>query len=258
MTGPGWYRMGLSFALVAGLVGCAVTNPLAESEEPQRIRILKSSVFKFRALNKGRLVGTIVVNDDVLRWANAASVEGAEVTAIDPDGTVLADPVTADANGNFVIEGLKESRPRIFLHVKLTDVRMSATAEAPREREDYQVTIDAASTYLSDKLQLAAMEKEVPLDKLDSSKVTQTEEIVNIYMKDDERERVLKETDHRLNAYGFDRFMDDHLPVKKAVRLLSPSLTRGWVPPTPTPGPTPTPRPTPPRPSATPTDNGQK
>lgn len=253
MEGQNFTRLAMSVSLALGVLGCAVSNPL--SSEPERVVVteLRLPLSKFKDENVGRIVGTIAVTEDILAWSGASSVAEAKVQAFDPDPahTAVSDAVSVDANGNFVIDEFKASRPRIFVEATLGNVRFSSFAEAPRTRKDVSVILDPPSTYLADKLRRAALDKDVPFERLEGLKVSQTEAVVNIYMQDDERERVLTEDNPDLNAFAFDHFMEDHEPVKRAVYTLSPAVLRGWKP-TPPPRPTPTPRTTP-RPIATPT-----
>lgn len=259
MSGQHVARLSVGLSLVWGLIGCDLSAPPGTVEQPQTETILRPAVAAYKQKNAGRVVGTLSVNDDIRQWAGVTNLEGAEVQAFDPDGAALTDKVAIDANGNFVLENLRESRPRIFIEASLKDLRFRATIPAPRRRVDVPVTLDPASTYLADKLRRAALDHDVPLANLAEDKVDQVVEVVNLYMEDTERRTVLEQNDPDLNAYAFDHFMDDHESVKRAVYTLSPAILRGWKPtPIPVVTPTPKPRTSPsvspsPLPSATPT-----
>lgn len=242
MSGQHIGRLTAGLVFVWGMIGCDVSLPGAAPEEAQFNSTLRPAVAPYKQGNAGRIVGTLTVNDDIMAWAGATTLEGAQVQAFDPDGTELTDKISIDANGNFVLTNLKSSRPRIFVEASLKGLRFRASVPAPRKREDIPVTLDPASTYLADKLRRAALDHDVPLAQLTTDKVDQVIDVVNLYMEDNERRRVLEQGDPDLNAFAFDHFMDDHEPVKRAVYTLSPAILRGWKP-TPAPNATPTPKP---------------
>lgn len=232
------------------VVGCATQPPAAPPPEVTESRVKQASIVQVRAGNQGRLLGTIVADDTVLSWAGVADLSGAKAQAFDQDGTPLSPPVAVTAGGNFIMEGLRDSRSRIFIEADVNGLRYRTLAPAPRARKDYGVTLDAGTTFLADKMRRSALDKEVLLDKIDASKIEQTQDLVNVYLDDDVRRDVLEQDDADLNAFAFDHFMDDNLPVKMAVYQISASVLRGWKPNqpqtfAPTPRPTPTPQPTP-------------
>jgi hypothetical protein len=257
-------RLPLGALLVVGMLGCSAVVA-TEDQETQASRLISTSTYKYRDLNEGRIVGTIDANQATLDWAGVKSLEGSVAQAFDPDGTPLAAKVTIDKDGHFLITGLRDSRPRIFIEADVNGLRFRATMTAPRGRKDYPVVLDAGTTYLADKLRRAALDHDVPFDKLDTLLLNDTETVVNTYMQDGQRRDVLEQNNPDLNAYSFDHFMDENAPVKLAVYQLSPAILRGWTPPpvlptvvatpseeptaTPTPGPSPTPEPsgTPPK-----------
>lgn len=252
MAGQPLGRLTAGLVLIWGMIGCDVAAPLGPTSEPELQSQMRPPIAPYKQGNAGRVVGTLTVNDDIMAWAGVTSLEGAQVQAFDPDGAELTDKVAIDANGNFVLSNLKASRPRIFVEASLKGLRFRASVAAPRKREDVPVTLDPASTYLADKLRRAALDHDVPLAQLPADKVDQVTDVVNLYLEDNERRRVLEQGDPDLNAYAFDHFMDDHEPVKRAVYTLSPAILRGWKP-TPAPNATPTPKPrATPSPSPTP------
>ncbi|MDB5099004.1 MAG: hypothetical protein JWM80_3425 [Cyanobacteria bacterium RYN_339] len=255
-------RLPLGALLVAGVLGC---NTLASTQEQETTasRQISTSTYKYRDSNQGRVVGTIDANKATLDWAGVKSLEGSVAQAFDPDGTPLGAKVTVDKDGHFLITDLRTSRPRIFVEADVNGLRFRATMTAPRTHKDYTVVLDAGTTYLADKLRRAALDHDVPFDKLDTILLGETETVVNTYMQDGQRRDVLEQNNPDLNAYSFDHFMDENSPVKLAVYQLSPAVLRGWTPPpvlpvaqpTPTDAPTSTPttQPTPtPEPSGTP------
>lgn len=245
-------RLPLALVALGILVGC--TAPVDTPTEGEiASRSISTTTYHYLDSNAGRLVGTLDATPDMLKWAGVTSLEGAVAQAFDPDGTPLDAKVTIDADGHFLITGLSDSRPKIFVEADVNGLRFRATVDAPRDHKDYDVVLDAGSTYLSDKLRRAALDHNVPFDQLNSDLVDQTTEVVNTYMQDTTRREVLEQTNPDLNAYAFDHFMDNNEPVKIAVYQLSPAILRGWTPP-PTdvvasvdpnlfPSPTPTPRP---------------
>lgn len=259
LTSP---KLAAAALLTLVVVGCA-TQPPAAPPPPETTegRVKQASIAQVRAGNQGRLLGTIVADDTVLSWAGVADLSGAKAQAFDQDGTPLSPPVSVDAEGHFMLEGLRDSRSRIFVEADVNGLRYRTLAPAPRSRKDYGVTLDAGTTFLADKMRRSALDKELLLDKIDADKIEQTEDLVNVYLDDDVRRDVLEQDDADLNAYAFDHFMDDNLPVKLAVYQISAAVLRGWKPNqpqtfAPTPKPTPTPKSTPtptPTPEATPT-----
>lgn len=257
LTSP---RLALGALLTMVVVGCAAEPPVAPPPELKESRVQQGSITKARAGNQGRLLGTIVADASVLSWAGVSDLSGAKAQAFDQDGTPLTPPITVDAEGHFVMDGLRESRGRIFIEADVNGLRYRTLAPAPRQRRDYGVTLDAGTTFLADKMRRSALDKEILLDKIDDAKLDQTEDLVNVYLDEESRRDVLEQDEADLNAFSFDHFMDDNLPVKMAVYQLSASVLRGWRPnlpqafaPTPKPTPRPTPVPTPtPDPAGTP------
>ncbi len=225
----GWKLALLLPLLLATAAGCT-SGPVGTFDRTTIQKVNNGAAFAFRVANNGRLVGTVTANATVLGWAQATSLEGATAQAFDPDGTPLTDKTMVDGAGHFVMEKLRESRPRIFVEVDLKGLRYRGTSDAPRDRKDYPVNLDPGSTYLADKLRRATFDQDVPFDRLDGLRITETEEAINLYLDDDERRRVLEQTSPDLNAYSFDHFMDDHVVVKTAVYSLSPAILRGWKP----------------------------
>lgn len=258
-------RLPLGALLVVGMLGCAAGNVATADQETTASRLISTSTYKYREGNDGRIVGTIDANQATLDWAGVKSLEGSVAQAFDPDGTPLGNKVSVDKDGHFLISGLRDSRPRIFVEADVNGLRFRATMTAPRSRKDYPVVLDAGTTYLADKLRRAALDHDVPFDKLDTLILSDTETVVNTYMQDGQRRDVLEQNNPDLNAYSFDHFMDENGPVKLAVYQLSPAILRGWTPPpvlpvvvpteepsveptaTPTPEPTPDPSATPPK-----------
>lgn len=246
--------------LALAVAGCAAAPPAPAPVPEKEVKVQQGAITKVRLGNQGRLLGTIVADASILAWAGVSDLSGAQAQAFDQDGTPLTPPTKVTADGNFVMEGVRDSRGRIFIEADVNGLRYRTLAPAPRQRKDYGVTLDAGSTFLADKMRRSALDKEVLLDKLDESEIDQTEDLVNVYLDEDERRTVLEQDEADLNAYSFDHFMDDHLPVKMAVYQLSSSVLRGWRPNQPVlqpPTPVPTPRPTPvgtptPDPSGTP------
>jgi hypothetical protein len=250
-------RLPFGILLTVALVGCSATTLVPTDETSINGRAISTTTYKYRDANTGRIVGTVAVTPEMLAWVGVKNLDGAVAQAFDPDGTPLNDKVTIDANGHFLMQGLKDSRPRIFVEADVNGLRFRAVLDAPRKHTDYAIVLDPGSTYLSDKLRRAALDHDVPFDKLDSQRVTQTETVVNTYMQDGQRREVLQQTNPDLNAYSFDHFMDSNAPVKIAVYDLSPAILRGWTPPLtdtvppadlsglPSPVPTPTPTPGP-------------
>jgi hypothetical protein len=267
MRPPSSPRLAFGALLALAVVGCASAPPVvAPPEETQKV--IKSGIVRVKTGNQGRLLGTLVADAAVLAWAGAPDLSVAQAQAFDQDGTPLTAPVKVDAQGHFILEGVRESRTRIFVEADLNGLRYRTLAPAPRERKDYGVTLDPGTTFLADKFRRSAYDKEILLEKIDEARLDETEDLVNTYMDETDRRDVLEQDDADLNAYAFDHFMDDHLPVKMAVYQLSASMLRGWKPnqpinaaPTPTPTPRPTPRPTPsgsPTPVPTPTGPAPK
>lgn len=245
-----WPATTLGVAMVAVAMGC---TSAAEAPGPERIEYsITSTATAYRVGNAGRIVGAVALTSEVQQALGSSDFTGAKAQAFDPDGTPLGSPVDLNPQGQFLLTGLKESRPRVFVEVIAKSLRFRATVQAPREKRDYPVLLDSGSTYLADKLRRAALDLQVPFDRLDGSLVDQTEEVVNTYMPEPDRTTVLTRLDPDLNAYAFDHFMEDTLAVRVAMHQLAPSLTRGWKP-TPSLRPLPLPSLTAtPRPSATP------
>ena len=247
--------------LALGLVGCVAAPPAPAPAPEKEMKVQQSAITKVRVGNQGRLLGTIVADAETLSWAGVADLSGAMAQAFDQDGTPLTPPTKVDADGHFLMEAVRDSRGRIFIEADVNGLRYRTLAPAPRQRKDYGVTLDAGSTYLADKMRRSALDKEVLLDKLDEGRIGETADLVNVYLDEAERRDVLEQDEADLNAYAFDHFMDDNLPVKMAVYQLSSSVLRGWrpnlpqaQPPTPVPTPRPTAGPTTaPTPSGTPT-----
>ena len=247
-------RLAFGALLTVMVVGCAAAPPVAPPPAEKEVRVQQSAVTRARVGNQGRLVGTIVADGTVLAWAGLGDLSSAMAQAFDQDGTPLTPPTKVDADGHFVMTDLRDSRGRIFIEADVNGLRYRTLAPAPRQPKDYGVTLDAGSTFLADKMRRSAFDKEVLLDKLDDAKIDETEDLVNVYLDEDGRRSVLEQDLPDLNAYAFDHFMDDNLPVKMAVYQLSGSMLRGWRPnqpqpfvptPRPTVRPTPVPTPTP-------------
>jgi hypothetical protein len=224
-------RFPVGILLVAVLVGCSATKLTPTDVTEINSRSISTTTYKYRDINIGRIVGTVAVTPEMLAWVGVKNLDGAVAQAFDPDGTPLTDKVTIDADGHFLMQGLKDSRPRIFIEADVNGLRFRAVLDAPRKHTDYSIVLDPGSTYLSDKLRRAALDHDVPFDKLDPQRVKQTETVVNTYMLDGQRREVLQQTNPDLNAYSFDHFMDSNAPVKIAVYDLSPAILRGWTPP---------------------------
>lgn len=224
-------KVPLGALLVLGVVGCTSTVQPTSWDDAQYGRAISTTTFKIKDNNYGRIVGTLTFTPEELQWAGVTSLQGAVAQAFDPDGTPLDAKVNIDQDGHFTIEGLLESRPRIFVEADINGLRFRSTLAAPRDHKDYPVVLDPGSTYLADKLRRAALDQNVAFDKLDPDLVDQTTEVVNTYMQDGQRRQVLEQTNPDLNAYSFDHFMDNNEPVKLAVYQLAPAILRGWTPP---------------------------
>ncbi len=249
LTSP---KLAIGALLTLIVVGCATEAPVAPPPELREQRVQQGSITKVRLGNQGRLLGTIVADGTVLEWAGVSDLSGAKAQAFDQDGTPLTPPIAVDAAGHFVMDQLRDSRGRIFIEADVNGLRYRTLAPAPRQRKDYGVTLDAGTTFIADKMRRSALDKELLLDKIDEMKLDETEDLVNVYLDEDGRRDVLEQDDADLNAFAFDHFMDDNLPVKAAVYQISASVLRGWRPnlpqiaaPTPKPTPRPTPLPTP-------------
>lgn len=247
-----WRAPSLGAVALFAALGCSLSGP-TQPEPEQEVGLINSGANAYRLGNLGRIVGAVTLSAQV-QQALGGDFTGAKAQAFDPDGTPLGEPVDISAQGQFLMTGLRDSRPRIFVEVIAKSLRFRATVLAPRDARDYPVLLDPGSTFLADKLRRAALDQEVPFDRLDDALVDQTEEVVNTYMPEGDRSKVLLRLDPDLNAYAFDHFMEDNLAVKVAVHQLAPALTRGWKP-------TPSLRPVPlispslrpsPRPSASP------
>jgi hypothetical protein len=229
--------------LVIGMLGCSVKAPDILAPIQKEGKVSNSAASRLIA-NAGKLNGTVSATADVLALAGVSSLSEATVTAYDPDGTKLADAIPVNADGTFSLSGLKASRPRIFVEVSVNSVYLRAVTAAPRLKDGtYEVVLDAGTTFLADKLRRAALDQELPFDRLDDQKVGTTEEIVSLYLNDAAESRTKSDALTRgtlgtadgqanldLNAHLFDRFTDDHPPVKLAVYALSPGILRGWKP----------------------------
>lgn len=261
MPAPSASRLPTGALVAIVMAGCAAAPAVVKPPE-ERTKIVKAGTAQLKDGNLGRVLGTIVADAAVLEWAGVASLAGAEAQAFDQDGKPLGQKVTVDADGHFMMTGLLDSRGRIYIEADVNGLRYRTLAPAPRERKDYGVMLDAATTFLADKMHRSALDQEVFIEKLDEAKVDEAEDLVNLYLDDEDRREVLEQDERDLNAFAFDHFMDDHQAVKIAVYALSPSVLRGWRPnqpqlsaptPRPTPKPTPTPTPTPdPNATATP------
>jgi hypothetical protein len=259
MRGQAKTRLIWGALIATGVLGCSISTPPSDPapNTPGDTHVAKTTVYPYRLANAGKIVGKVVATSAQLSAVSATDFTGAKAQAFDPDGTPLTDQVDLDSAGNFTLSGLKESRPRIFIEADVKGLRFRASTEAPRDDQVYNVSLDAATTYLADKLRRAALDKNVPLDKLNELTVVQTAQVVNVYLKAPDGLKIIESTDADLNAYSFDNFMEDNLPVKMAVYALSPAITRGWTPPPPSPTPTPSfsPSPSPsPSPSESPSE----
>lgn len=251
MTRPAVPRTPTGALLALVVAGCAAA-PQAPKPPEEKTRIVKAGSARLTTGNLGRVVGTIVADAAALEWAGVSSLEGAQAQAFDQDGKAISQIAKVDVNGNFVLVDFKESRSMIYVEADVNGLRFRTLTTAPREKKDYGAQLDAASTFLADKMHRSALDQEVFLDRLPEAQVDQTEDLVNTYMDPEERRDVLEQDERDLNAYAFDHFMDDHQAVKVAVYALGPSILRGWKPnqpqaaaPTPRPTPKPTPIPTP-------------
>lgn len=223
-----WKVPSLGLLAVFAALGCSLSTP-GEPQPEQELGIIPALAGAYRNANGGRIVGAVTLSAEV-QQALGGDFTGAKAQAFDPDGTPLGEPVDLTAQGQFLMSGLRDSRPRVFVEVIAKNLRFRATTLAPREPRDYPVLLDPGSTFLADKLRRAALDHQVPFDRLDDALVDQTEEVVNTYMPETDRGKVLLRLDPDLNAYAFDHFMDDNVAVKVAVYALAPALTRGWKP----------------------------
>lgn len=238
----GWVRLPVLATLALGMLGCVVIPAVEDSYTPKE-GVIRDTRVSYRESNGGRILGTLVADSNMQSWGGVSGLGSATAQAFDSDGTAISDAVNVDDSGHFVLQSVKDSRPRIFVAVNLGTLQFRATTEAPRTVTDYDVRVDASSTFLADKLRRAAIDQQVPFDRLDADKVKDTEDVVGVYMQSDETKTVLsRKSDFQkdLNAHEFDRFMEEYLPVKMAVFALSPSILRGWKPPKPSPIPVPT------------------
>lgn len=250
MTGP-LPPKSLGALLAIAMVGCAAA-PVAPKAPEEKTKVVKAGNARITTGNQGRLLGTIVADAAALEWAGVSSLEGAQAQAYDQDGKPISQIAKVDVNGNFVLSDLKDSRAIIYVEADVNGLRFRTLTAAPRERRDYGTQLDAASTFLADKLHRSALDQELFLDKLQEAQVDATEDLVNAYMNQEDKRDVLEQDERDLNAYAFDHFMDDHLAVKVAVYAIGPSILRGWKPngplaaaPTAKPTATPSPQPTP-------------
>lgn len=255
-----WLRWPVAATVAVAALGCVVL-PAQENARIIQEGTIRVATTAYLKANQGRVLGTLVVNDTMLGWAGASGVSEARAQLFQADGTPVSDPVTVNEAGQFVLEQVRDSRPRLFVAVDLKGLQFRASVEAPRNARDYEVLVDAGSTFLADKLRRSALDSEVAFDRLETEKLDNTEDVVNIYIDDTYSKQLLErksETGKDLNAYMFDRFMEDNPPVKKAVFQLSPGILRGWKPPRPTTQPTPTPETSPtttPTPTPTPSES---
>jgi hypothetical protein len=240
---PNLKRLPLGAVLVIGMLGCTVKAEQVLAPTPKEGSVSSVGISRLLA-NAGKLNGTVSATSDVLALAGVSSLSEATVTAYDPDGTKLGEAIPLNADGTFSLGGLKASRPRIFVEVSVNNVYLRAVTEAPRlATGSYEVVLDAGTTFLADKLRRAALDQEVPFDRLDEQKVGTTEEVVSLYLNDASELRTKSDALTRgtlgtadgqanldLNAHLFDRFTDDHPPVKLAIYALSPGILRGWRP----------------------------
>lgn len=268
MNGHGMNRLPLGAIMVLGLLGCSLQEPAARAPQTDREGTIRATANLYKGFNNGRVIGAVSANDDVKAIAGVSDFAGASISAYDTDGTKIAGPTALNADGTFILEGFKDSRPRIFLEVTLKNIYFRTVTKAPRlPSETYEVVLDPGTTFLADKLRRAALDQEVPFDRLDEDAVKQTEEIIQIYLNRSDELQVQQDVLTRgtistlagqakidLNANTFDFFAERHDPVKVAVYQLSKGIWRGWKPtpspivtaePTAEPTATPTPTPTP-------------
>ncbi|MEB3328611.1 MAG: hypothetical protein VKQ33_05205 [Candidatus Sericytochromatia bacterium] len=226
--------MRLAIALAAVMAGCASPQPASIGlAAPEPERIVRSGPYRpVMAVNRGRIVGTVVLDGAP---AGVTTAAGGEAQPLDPEGQPLAEAATVDDGGHFVLEGLKASRDRILVRVRLSGprgtLRLTALARAPRKAVDSPVVLDAATTLVADRLQRGQRLGEVEADTLPGEALERLEDVTAAYMTAQARTAVLQEPDGAFNAFAFDHLMDDHPGLKQLVWEVAPGLLRGWRPP---------------------------
>ncbi|MEB3223676.1 MAG: hypothetical protein VKS61_16500 [Candidatus Sericytochromatia bacterium] len=243
-------RVTLAFACV--VTGCAQPPSGARGlPPPEPERVVRAGQYRPTiAPNRGRLVGTVTLDQAAAAGAGLASLNGGQAEALDYADEVLAGPAPVDEAGHFVLEGLKPSRDKLLVRVRLpgtrASLRLTALAVAPRKVIDSPVLLSAASTLVADRLRRGQQLRELEVDMLDAEALARLEDVAGAFLDASERLAVPREAEASFNAFAYDHLMDDHPGLKRLTWELAPGLLRGWRPPAERFGTPPTPPPAPP------------